>query len=92
MRRGIAALVAMIMTASLAACGGSTGATKNQSDASTAVLTVWADDTRYTQIQELQKTSPPPAALRSMWFKSLSPTWTRNSLPRFPPARDLTLP
>ena len=55
MRRGIAALVAMIMTASLAACGGSTGATKNQSDASTAVLTVWADDTRYTQIQELAK-------------------------------------
>ena len=89
MRRGIAALVAMIMTASLAACGGSTGATKNQSDASTAVLTVWADDTRYTQIQELAKDFTASSG-RSMWSKSLSRTWPRNSLLRFPLARALT--
>ncbi len=67
MRRSIAALGALALTATLAACGGTTadtqsgtqsGAQDGQSSdgaASVGSLTIWADDTRYSQIQDFSK-------------------------------------
>ena len=58
MRRGIAGLGILAIAASLAACGGNSGTTGNQSaggaDAS-GTITIWADDTRYSQVEELAK-------------------------------------
>ncbi len=66
MRRSIAALGALAVATALAACGGSDQASGDQSgqaqsqgtqsgDGAAAVgtLTIWADDTRYSQMQEL---------------------------------------
>ena len=61
MRRGIAVCGVLAVTATLAACsnGGSnsSGSQSATASASSSVgsLTVWADDTRYSQIQELAK-------------------------------------
>ena len=61
MRRGIAVCGVLAVTATLAACSnGSSSSSSSQSasaSASSSVgsLTVWADDTRYSQIQELAK-------------------------------------
>ena len=61
MRRGIAVCGVLAVTATLAACsnGGSnsSGSQSASASASSSVgsLTVWADDTRYSQIQELAK-------------------------------------
>ena len=61
MRRGIAVCGVLAVTAMLAACSnGSSSSSSSQSataSASSSVgsLTVWADDTRYSQIQELAK-------------------------------------
>lgn len=67
MRRGIAALGAIALTATLAACGGNTAPAAQSADAAASAgaaaeteakvgaLTIWADDTRYSQIQELSK-------------------------------------
>ena len=61
MRRGIAVCGVLAVTATLAACSnGSSNSSSSQSasaSASSSVgsLTVWADDTRYSQIQELAK-------------------------------------
>lgn len=63
MRRGIAAMGVLALTASLAAC--SSGGTSTQSGTTgtqsaggaeaVGALTIWADDTRYSQMQELAK-------------------------------------
>ena len=61
MRRGIAMFGVLAVTATLAACSnGSSGSSSSQSasassGSSVGSLTVWADDTRYSQIQELAK-------------------------------------
>lgn len=62
MRRGIAVLGAFALTATLAACGSTPAADTTESAAPAAdgaakagVLTIWADDTRYAQLQELGK-------------------------------------
>ena len=60
MRRGIAALGALAAVTALAACSGNTtpspssnsSAANKGSDAS-ATLTIWADDTRFTQVQSI---------------------------------------
>ena len=50
MRRGITALGAFAAVTALAACSGNT--TPAATDNDTAVtLTIWADDTRFTQVQ-----------------------------------------
>ncbi len=65
MRRGIAALGALALASTLAACGGAdsagsdqsgdaqSDATQSGSASSVGTLTIWADDTRYSQMQEL---------------------------------------
>ncbi|MFC2731635.1 MAG: extracellular solute-binding protein [Pauljensenia sp.] len=61
MRRGIAVCGVLAVTATLAACSnGSSSSSSSQSasagaSSSVGSLTVWADDTRYSQIQELAK-------------------------------------
>ena len=61
MRRGIAVCGVLAVTATLAACSnGSSSSSSSQSasassGSSVGSLTVWADDTRYSQIQELAK-------------------------------------
>ena len=60
MRRGIAVCGVLAVTATLAACSnGSSSSSSSQSASASASsvgsLTVWADDTRYSQIQELAK-------------------------------------
>ena len=61
MRRGIAMFGVLAVTATLAACSnGSSNSSSSQSasassGSSVGSLTVWADDTRYSQIQELAK-------------------------------------
>ena len=61
MRRGIAMFGVLAVTATLAACSnGSSSSSSSQSasassGSSVGSLTVWADDTRYSQIQELAK-------------------------------------
>ena len=61
MRRGIALCGVLAVTATLAACSnGSSSSSSSQSasagaSSSVGSLTVWADDTRYSQIQELAK-------------------------------------
>ena len=60
MRRGIAVCGVLAVTATLAACSnGSSSSSSSQSATASASsvgsLTVWADDTRYSQIQELAK-------------------------------------
>ena len=61
MRRGIAVCGVLAVTATLAACsnGGSNSSGSQSASAgsgsSVGSLTVWADDTRYSQIQELAK-------------------------------------
>ena len=61
MRRGIAVCGVLAVTATLAACsnGGSNSSSSQSASASASSsvgsLTVWADDTRYSQIQELAK-------------------------------------
>lgn len=63
MRRGIAAFGALTLAATLAACGGTQNAsTKTESSATgtaaadaVGTLTIWADDTRYSQMQDLAK-------------------------------------
>ena len=61
MRRGIAVCGVLAVTATLAACsnGGSNSSGSQSASASSGSsvgsLTVWADDTRYSQIQELAK-------------------------------------
>ncbi|WP_043534166.1 sugar ABC transporter substrate-binding protein [Actinomyces polynesiensis] len=64
MRRGIAALGALALVGTLAACGGeadqsgdaASGAAGDQSGAAgVGTLTIWADDTRYGEMQEFAK-------------------------------------
>ena len=50
MRRGIAALGAFAAVTALAACSGNTTPAATDND-TTATLTIWADDTRFTQVQ-----------------------------------------
>ena len=59
MRRSIAAIGIVALTASLAACGTNKAADTTSTDTATetttsevGTLTIWADDTRYTQMQE----------------------------------------
>ena len=54
MRRGIAALGVFAAATALAACSGNTTPTTNSSENSNetlATLTIWADDTRFSQVQ-----------------------------------------
>ena len=54
MRRGIAALGVFAAATALAACNGNTTPTTNSSENSNetlATLTIWADDTRFSQVQ-----------------------------------------
>ena len=54
MRRGIAALGVLAAATALAACSGNTTPTTNSSENSNetlATLTIWADDTRFSQVQ-----------------------------------------
>ena len=56
MRRGIAALGVFAAATALAACSGNTTPTTNSSENSNetlATLTIWADDTRFAQVQHL---------------------------------------
>ena len=60
MRRGIAALGVLAAATALAACSGNTTPSTNSSAGSSngggetsATLTIWADDTRYSQVQTL---------------------------------------
>ena len=59
MRRGIAGLGILAIAASLAACGGKSGTTTDNQSAGGAgasgTITIWADDTRYSQIEEFAK-------------------------------------
>ena len=64
MRRGIAALGALALVGTLAACGGgadqsgdaASGAAEDQSGtAGVGTLTIWAADTRYGEMQEFAK-------------------------------------
>lgn len=60
MRRGIAALGVFVAATALAACNnGTTPSSSSSSDGSRegsgATLTIWADDTRFSQVQELSK-------------------------------------
>ena len=58
MRRGIAALGAFAAVTALAACSGNTTPTTNSSENSNetlATLTIWADDTRFAQVQSFAK-------------------------------------
>ena len=61
MRRGIAMFGVLAVTATLAACSNGSSSSSSSQSASTSSgssvgsLTVWADDTRYSQIQELAK-------------------------------------
>ena len=50
MRRGIAALGAFAAVTALAACSGNTTPAATDNDTA-ATLTIWADDTRFTQVQ-----------------------------------------
>ena len=50
MRRGIVALGAFAAVTALAACSGNTTPAVTDND-TTATLTIWADDTRFTQVQ-----------------------------------------
>ena len=50
MRRGIAVLGAFAAVTALAACSGNTTPAATDND-TTATLTIWADDTRFTQVQ-----------------------------------------
>ena len=50
MRRGIVALGAFAAVTALAACSGNTTPAATDND-TTATLTIWADDTRFTQVQ-----------------------------------------
>ena len=55
MRRGIAALGAFAAVTALAACSGNTPTTDSSanSNETLATLTIWADDTRFAQVQHL---------------------------------------
>ena len=57
MRRGIAGLGILAIAASLAACGGKSGTTTDNQSAGGAgasgTITIWADDTRYSQVESL---------------------------------------
>lgn len=59
MRRGIAGLGILAIAASLAACGGKSGTTTDNQSAGGAgasgTITIWADDTRYSQVEEFAK-------------------------------------
>ncbi len=50
MRRGIVALGAFAAVTALAACSGNTTPAATDND-TTVTLTIWADDTRFTQVQ-----------------------------------------
>ena len=61
MRRGIAALGVFAAATALAACSGNTTPTTNSSENSNetlATLTIWADDTRFSQVQSFAEASP----------------------------------
>ena len=53
MRRGIAALGVFAAVTALAACSGNTPTTDSSanSNETLATLTIWADDTRFSQVQ-----------------------------------------
>ena len=57
MRRGIAALGVIAAATALAACNNGTTSSPSSSDGATtgavATLTIWADDTRFTQVETL---------------------------------------
>ena len=57
MRRGIAALGAFAAVTALAACSGNTPTTDSSanSNETLATLTIWADDTRFAQVQSFAK-------------------------------------